>query len=209
MRHPRVLIIMVVLRARAAATLTVLSLLVLSSDLPSQERSGFWIGYGYGAVPTVGQSCTGCFSPAEWTSERGGGALVVDAGFAVNPRLLAGIGINFIVAGGDTNTSVLAALALLRHYPFAGRPLHVQGGAGVTSISFGRPGGGVEAPGWAAQFRVGYDVRVWRNVAATPFASLTAIRRGTGSLRTSGNAGPVTEIRGGTIVTWGVTMHMY
>ena len=209
MRPTCVLITLVVLRARAAASLALLWLLVLPSHLPSQERTGSWVGYGYGAVPSLGQSCTGCFSPSEWRSDRGGGALVADAGFAINPRLLAGIGINFIIAGSDTNASVLAALALLRHYPIAGRPLHVQAGAGVASISFGRPGGGVEAPGWAGQLGIGYDVRVWRSIAATPFASLTAIRRGTGSLRTSGNVGPVTEVRGGTVAMWGIALHMY
>lgn len=191
-----------------ALVFTASILLSFAGELQAQVRQGVWVGHGYGGMPLLNLSCTGCFSPAEW-KPGGGGAMQVGFGSTITPQVLAGAGVNYMGSTGDTSASVLAALALVRYYPMGRRGLHIQAGVGASSITFGRPGGSAETFGQAVQLGLGYDMRVWRTFALTPYVSLTAVRAGGGSVRTHGNVGPVTRIAGGTAVQWGIALHMY
>lgn len=195
---------------RTSTTIAALLMLAMPADLSSQQlRRGFWGGYGYVTAGGLPFSCTGCFDSGEWSSDAGALGVVFNGGYALSPRFLAGVGIGFMLAGGDTNTSTVAALAVARYYPLARRPLHLQAGAGVATFSFGRRGGSAEVPAWAAQLGVGYDLRIWRALAATPFAGVTAVRPTGGPIRSFGNVGPVSEARGGTVAQIGLMLSVY
>lgn len=206
---------------KKVSVVTLLSLLIatigMAQSPPRHERKGAWVGVGFGwAVNNL--ACEGCnFTGPEdpWHGGAGGGAYYA-AGGAVNQKLL--LGVELSPSGtGDTKSrrsAVLFQLLLVaQYYPNPLGGFHLKAGGGAVSYLLEGPnrgfGGGVQAGGFALQAGIGHDFRIWRGLAVTPYASISATSVSQGSISVSGSGGPVTGLTNRFIAQFGVGVRWY
>jgi hypothetical protein len=158
-------------RQRRTAALLVIAWIGLASTASAQERKGFWFDIDGGAGSMRLSSDNGS-GPREW---NGVGALA--AGWAVNPRLLAGFEMRIMtldVTGFVVGTmDVYNVMGRVAYYPYASRGFFVKGAAGGTFIDLNVDQQGTtftaniaKGPGLGAG--VGYDVYLGRGFSLTP-----------------------------------------
>jgi hypothetical protein len=109
---------------------------------------------------------------------------------------------------GTRDATIFLLLLVVQYYPRPLGDLHVKGGIGPAALRLERPGGSVEARGFALQGGVGYDFRIGRNFSLTPYANIagTTVARG---LTVFGNAGSVTRLQNRMIATLGLGLRWY
>lgn len=151
-----------------AALLAIAAPARAQTDPPT--RSGFFIGFG---------ADFGALGLSDSDGREGGPGGFFTGGFAVNPRLFAGLEINGWLGNEDEGTvdaDFLFAqyLATGHLFPLTGRGLFLKGGLGLSTleVTTGTRGGGETRTGLGALIGVGYDIRVGENVALSPYATL-------------------------------------
>jgi len=153
----------------------ILSILALAVILPTaamaqrpQTREGFGISVGIGAGSAI-FTCDGCGGSSE-----GGPSGYLRLGGYVSPSVL-------LAAESDGWTSgyagIGAIMGVVQWYPMVTNGFYLKGGIGFSSASFsplvffGDPITLYSASGFAASIGAGYDWRVARNFALTPFVN--------------------------------------
>lgn len=142
-----------------------------SSTATAQERRGFWfdIDAGVGSVRVSSDRESG---PRGW---EGIGTLA--AGWAVNPRLLAGVEMRIMsldVTGDIVGTAdVYNVMGRVAYYPNASRGFFVKGAAGGSFIDLNIDQQGTTftaniAKGLGLGAGVGYDIYLGRGFSVTP-----------------------------------------
>ena len=142
------------------------------------HRQGFWISGGLGGS---GFSCASCESPhgSRW-SGAGGSGLVALGGtprrnLLIGGELLTGFQTNNPPTGNSTvgpQLTVLLLAGTARFYPFSRAGLSLAGGAGVGVSSITGGGRLIESPGVGALLGAGYDLKIGRSLALTPWVRL-------------------------------------
>src|SRR5262245_41161126 len=111
--------------SRVAAAIVVAMSIGWSSSATAQERKGFWFDFdpGIGSVRVSSNSGSG---DSMW-----GGVGALAAGWALNPRLLAGVEMRLMtldVSGDIAGTmDVYDVLGRVAYYPYSSRGLFVKG----------------------------------------------------------------------------------
>ena len=160
---------------RPALLLVVLAAL-LSTAAPAQAqtdpptRSGFFIGFG---------ADLGALALSDADGREAGPGGFFTGGFAVNPRLFAGLEINGWLGNEEAGTGEVdflfaQYLATGHLFPLQGRGLFLKGGLGLSTleVTTGNRGGSNTRTGFGALVGVGYDIRVGENVAISPYGTL-------------------------------------
>jgi hypothetical protein len=149
----------------------ILSILALAVILPTtamaqhpQTRQGFGISFGIGAG-SAGPSCDGCTQPSG--TEPSG---YLRLGGYVTPALF---------VGGETNgwatatifgssASIGALMGVVQWYPAATTGMYLKGGLGYSYVNV-YDAAELTASGFGVSIGAGYDWRVARNFALTPY----------------------------------------
>jgi hypothetical protein len=166
---------------RSLATALVLGLALTQpagAQSHPQTREGFWIsfGFGWGSI-----SCEGCVDRA------GGGLGYLRMGGTLSQRLLIGGEANaWSKRVGSTTWTIGNVGPVLYFYPNADGGFFLKGGLGLATaeIESGPWSGSIEGAGITLGF--GWDARVARGFALTPYVDLLLSNFDTGSLNTIG-----------------------
>lgn len=142
----------------------------MASTAHAQDRRGFWIGAGIG-LGSADASAAGVF---DFDRSRIG-ALDIETGWTVNPRLLIGVEFNaFAVTLFNASTirdvGIGDVSATVTYYPRQSSGLFVKAGAGPSfaySLEDSSPGGDVTGSGMGAIVGAGYDMYLGRNFSLT------------------------------------------
>jgi hypothetical protein len=201
---------------RILATTTASLILVATSvgaQAPrhAQAHDGLWFGLGIGAS-TNDLDCSGCAFTGPSDPWRGGlgSGVKVSVGGALSQQLLLGGEISVTdVSNGTRAANTGSILFIARYYPGAFEGFHVEGGMGPSVFSLGGGGGSVEATGFSIQGGLGYDFRLGRRFALTPYASAARTMVQQGSLKSDGSAGPVTRLNNKVLTHFGLGFHWY
>jgi hypothetical protein len=172
---------------------TAVALLVFAAPAFAQEspspRQGFTVSFGLGAG-SAGFSYEGSSSEERLTGPSG----YLRIGGAVTPNLvIAGEthGWTYSKEGVTSRVGYLTAVA--QWYPQTSGGFHLLGGLGMGMIdeedSDPTLGYALESVGVAAQFGLGYDVRISRGFSLTPYLNLLAMGGGEPKLNGSGLGG--------------------
>jgi hypothetical protein len=148
-------------RTLNALALTLLIPAALAAQHP-QTRQGFGIGFGFGAGSAG--FCDGC-------DDQGGTELsgYLRLGGYLNPSLfLAGETNGWMGSQIDTPSSLGAIMGVVQWYPMVERGLYLKGGVGY-SYANASDGSDISTSGLAVSVGAGYDFRVARNFALTPY----------------------------------------
>ncbi len=135
----------------------------------AQTREGFWIGFGAGA------GSLGFGGDATSDDRQTGLSGNFRLGATVSPHFLIGAETNGWTdetAGITTTAGVFSAMGY--YYPMVQSGLYLKGGLGFLAVSDNAEINQGKAAGMAAQFGLGYDFRVGRNVSLTPYANYIA-----------------------------------
>jgi hypothetical protein len=154
-----------------AAAVLVVVCVGLASTATAQERKGFWfdLEFGIGSIRVGSDNGHG---PRGWD---GVGAFAV--GWALNPRLLAGMELRLTTLGvsGDVvgTIDVYDVLARVAYYPYSSRGFFVKGAAGGSFIDLNMDQQGTTftatiAKGLGLGAGAGYDFYVGRGFSLTP-----------------------------------------
>ena len=137
----------------------------------SQERQGFWIGFGagYGSA-SASASCDGCSGDGD---REGSFTGFLKLGGTINPQILVGVESNAWVKSQDDVTLTLGSLTgTVTYYPVLTSGFFFKGGVGLSYMStdLGVLGAtvNVSKTGWGLLAGVGYDFRVGRMISLTP-----------------------------------------
>jgi len=149
-------------RTLNALALTLLIPTALAAQHP-QTRQGFGISFGFGGG-SAEFTCTDC--PADW------GGTAPSGYFRIGGYLSPGI-----MLAGESNgwsdpdgASIGAVLAVVQWYPRVASGLYFKGGAGYVYAD--AMDLGVDPPsGLGMSLGAGYDMRVGRNFALTPYVN--------------------------------------
>jgi len=153
---------------RTLGILTLTLALALSRPAPSQAqhpqtRQGFGISFGFGAGSAV-FTCDDC--PADWGGTAPSGYFRI-GGYLSPSVMLAGESNGWSDPDG---ASIGAVLAVVQWYPMVASGLYLKGGAGYAYAD--AMDLGVDPPtGFGISLGAGYDLRVARNFALTPYVS--------------------------------------
>jgi hypothetical protein len=139
-----------------------------------QTREGFWInfGFGYGSL-----GCEDCDDRVSGTTAH------LRMGGTLSQRLLLGGEINaWAKEEGNVTLSVANITPVLIFYPDANGGFYLKGGLGLAAVELevGRFSG--EETGVGLLLGLGYDARVGRNFALTPFFDIAVSELDGGSL---------------------------
>lgn len=128
-----------------------------------QTREGFWVSFGFGAGSL---GCDDCDD-----SDRVNGVnFQIRAGGTLSQRLLIGGEINGWTKSEDNATLTFSNVGpVLVFYPSATGGLFVKGALGLANVEFDLGGFSVEDNGVGLTLGLGYDARVGRNFALTPY----------------------------------------
>jgi hypothetical protein len=171
---------------RTTSSITILILLTGGTVVHAQDaageppsREGFWIGFGIGATHArIDCSSCGPLLPDDpWEGGSGVGWYFALGG-TLRPNVLLGGELNLYGKRNDAQQrdATLGALsAVLQYYPLGASGFYLKGGAGLGASLMAGGGGLIESGGWAAQGGVGYDVRIGRRFALTPFANIVQV----------------------------------
>jgi hypothetical protein len=152
--------------ALALALLTSISLPVAAQGNP-QTRQGFFISFGFGAGSL---GCDEC-QDADGDDERVNGVnFQLRAGGTLSQRLLIGGEVNgFTKSENDATLTVTNIGPILQFYPSAQGGFFLKGGLGLATAEFEFAGLSVEDEGFGITLGLGFDARVGRNFALTPY----------------------------------------
>lgn len=157
-------------RTLRALALTLLIPAALAAQHP-QTRQGFGISLGLGAGSAV-FTCDDC--PTDWGGTAPSGYLRL-GGYLSPSVMLAGESNGWSDPDG---ASIGAILAVVQWYPMVERGLYLKGGLGYAyadALDFG-----IDPPsGFGASLGAGYDLRVARNFALTPYINYFRMIGGT------------------------------
>lgn len=133
-----------------------------------QTRQGFWISFGFGAGSL---GCDDC----DDDDRVNGVNFFARAGGTLSQRLLIGGEVNGWTKSEDNATLTLTNVGpVLLFYPSARGGLFLKGGLGLSSIEFEVGSFSVEDEGVGLTLGLGYDARVGRNFALTPYFDILA-----------------------------------
>jgi hypothetical protein len=133
----------------------------------SQERKGFWIGFGAG-YGSVDVSCDGCGNQDRLGSVSG----FLKLGMTLRPNLLLGGEVNAWRKKSSGITETLGNLsAAIYIYPWTNGGFFVKGGGGLASYLASGSGPDLTGTGWGLLAGIGYDLRVGRNISITPVSN--------------------------------------
>jgi hypothetical protein len=152
------------MRSLVAALLAIVTLVpALDAQGHPQTREGFWIsfGFGYGSL-----GCNDCDSE----DRISGGSAYLRMGGTLGQRLLIGGEANaWSRTEGNVEVSIANIGPVLIFYPAADGGLYLKAGAGLASaeVQWGNVTG--EQTGAGITLGIGYDARVARGFALTPY----------------------------------------
>jgi len=147
--------------------------LLMSLSIPAtaqgtaQTRQGFWITFGFGAGSL---GCDDCNDEGEEDDRLSGVNFQLRAGGTLSQRLLIGGEINgFTRSENDATLTVTNIGPVLQFYPSAQGGLFLKGGLGLATAEVDFGGLSVEDEGFGVTIGIGYDARVGKNFALTPY----------------------------------------
>lgn len=163
---------------KALAALSLLIALAVPADAQSnpQTREGFWIsfGFGYGSL-----SCENC------DERESGTSVYLRMGGTMSQRLLIGGEANFWSKSVDNATLSVGNIGpVLYFYPSPMGGLFLKGGIGMAQIELQLGALDGTDTGVGVTLGVGYDARVGRGFALTPYFDLLSSNFDGGSLNT-------------------------
>jgi hypothetical protein len=144
--------------------LTASSSLPLAAQGNPQTRQGFFISFGFGAGSL---GCNDC----ENNEDRVNGVnFFLRAGGTLSQRLLIGGEVNSWVKSENDATLTLTNVGpVLQFYPSAQGGFFLKGGLGLASIELELGALSFDNEGVGLTLGLGYDARVGRNFALTPY----------------------------------------
>lgn len=144
-----------------------LAFVSISSALQAQAssaREGFYIGFGVGGG-SIGIDCEGCPSDRE-----GGVSGYFRLGGAVSPKLLVGAETNGWTKSDDGIDGTVGSLSGVAYfYPSLQRDFFVKGGLSLVSSTIEGGGDELSSTGFGLTIGAGYDFRIGRQFAITPY----------------------------------------
>lgn len=148
--------------ALALALITAMSLPAIAQGNP-QTRQGFFISFGFGA------GSLGC-DECDDDDRLSGVNFQLRAGGTLSQRLLIGGEVNgFTKSENDATLTVTNIGPVLQFYPSAQGGFFLKGGLGLATAEFEFGGLSVEDEGFGVTLGLGFDARVGRNFALTPY----------------------------------------
>jgi hypothetical protein len=159
---------------RIVLTASALALWVaLPSVALAQERKGFWAEFGVGAG-SIGIST----DEASTEGRDGSGVTTLSAGWAVNPRLLAGVEVDFTTGTlhgrlADGTFDLYNVSGTVTFYPYHSSNFFVFGGAGGAFVDVSVEASGTTLTatvgrGFGFTAGAGYDIYLGRGFSLTP-----------------------------------------
>lgn len=138
-----------------------------ASAQQTQERKGFWFGFGLGYGSVGCDDCDG---------REGSGTGYLRLGGTVSRKVLIGFEANgWAKSENDVTVSIGNGSAVIYFYPSAQGGFHLKGGLGLATVEFALDLGGgtfsVDDTGVGGLLGLGYDVRIGRNISLVPFAN--------------------------------------
>lgn len=154
---------------QSALALLMTALLVMPAEAQQrpQTREGFWIsfGLGYGSL-----GCDDCGDERE-----SGTSAYLRMGGTLTQRLLIGGEINgWSKTEGDATLTVGNFGPVILFYPNPDGGLFLKGGVGMANASLDFGAGEFDETGVGVTIGIGFDARVGRNFALTPYFDLLA-----------------------------------
>jgi hypothetical protein len=150
-----------------------------------QTREGFWISFGFG------YSSLGCENCNDRVSGTGG---YLRMGGTLSQRLLLGGEANgWSKSQGNTTLTVGNVGPVLLFYPSATSGFYLKGGLGLSTAELDLGGFSGEETGAGITLGLGYDARVGRGFALTPYFDI---------LSSSFDGGSVNMVAFGLGFTW-------
>ena len=150
--------------------------LLTSLSLPAnaqgnaQTRQGFWITFGFGAGSL---GCDDCNDAGDEDDRLNGVNFQLRAGGTLSQRLLIGGEVNgFTKSENDATLTVTNITPVLQFYPSAQGGFFLKGGLGLATAEFEFGGISIEDEGFGVTIGLGYDARVGRNFALTPYLDI-------------------------------------
>jgi hypothetical protein len=133
----------------------------------AQTRQGFWISFGFGA------GSLGCDDCDNDDDRINGVNFYLRAGGTLSQRLLIGGEVNGWTKSEDDATLTLTNVGpVLQFYPSAQGGFFLKGGLGLASVEVELGSFSVEDEGVGLTLGLGYDARVGRNFALTPYVDI-------------------------------------
>ena len=159
--------------------------LITSMSLPAaaqgnaQTRQGFFISFGFGAASL---GCDDC-EDEDGEERLNGVNFQLRAGGTLSQRLLIGGEVNgFTKSENDATLTVTHIGPVLQFYPSAQGGFFLKGGLGLATIELDVGAFSVEQEGFGLTLGLGYDARVGRNFALTPYFDILSSNYDGGSL---------------------------
>jgi hypothetical protein len=173
-----------------AIGLLLASLVALPASAQSnpQTRQGFWINFGFGAG-SLGVDCDNC------GDEREAGINVnLRMGGTLSQKLIIGGEFNFwSKSEGDVSLTTGNIGPVILFYPSATGGFFLKGGLGLATSTFELGSIEFEEQGVGVTLGLGYDARVGRNFALTPYLDI---------LSSSFDGGSFNQVAFGLGFTW-------
>src|SRR4026208_737483 len=148
--------------------------LIMSISLPAaaqgnaQTRQGFFISFGFGAASCVCDDCDD--GEDDRHGRRNGISFQLRAGGTLSQRLLIGGEVNgFTKTENDATLTVTHVGPVLQFYPSARGGVFREGGLGLAEVEIELGGFSFDEEGFGLTLGLGYDARVGRNFALTPY----------------------------------------
>lgn len=164
-----------------ALALTLLLPAALAAQHP-QTRQGFGIAFGFGAGSA--DFCDGC---GTWGGTELSGYLRL-GGYLSPSLFLAGESNGWSGSQIDNASSIGAIMGVVQWYPMVEQGLYLKGGAGY-SYANAYDGADLSTSGLALSIGAGYDWRVARNFALTPYVNYLQQIGGTYGYTGGGDSG--------------------
>ena len=173
----------------AALALLMTSLLATPGEAQNpQTRQGFWISFG------LGVGSLGCEEEDCGEERETGTNFYLRMGGTLSQRLLIGGEVNgWTKSEGDATLTVSNIGPVLTFYPNANGGLFLKGGLGMANTSLELGTIKIEETGVGLTLGIGYDARVGRGFALTPYFDI---------LTSSYDGGSFNQVAFGLGFTW-------
>jgi len=166
--------------------LTALVALPASAQSNPQTRKGFWISFGFGAGSL---SCDDCGDDRET-----GTNVNLRMGGTLSQKLILGGEMNFWTkTEGDVSLSTGHIGPVILFYPSANGGFFLKGGLGMASTTIELGQFSIDEQGVGLTLGLGYDARVGKNFALTPYFDI---------LSSSYDGGNINQVAFGLGFTW-------
>lgn len=166
------------MRALATGVLLLAAVTATAHAQNPQTREGFWISFGVGVGSLTCDDCDGSTS---------GGVAYLRMGGTVSPRLLIGGDVSaWSKTENNTTLSTANVGPILVFYPSPEGGFFLKGGVGFGNVKIERPLYTIEDSGAGVTLGLGWDARVGRGFALTPYIDMTSIALDGGNVSTFG-----------------------